>query len=192
MDKTAEYVAKNSEDFERTVLEKHIDDPRFRFLNPWDQYHAYYTAIKQYFRDKADQETKSLLGAIPMPPDDTAKVNKVQKLSSSGSVSFKLQPKMGAASGELPGPCSEFNKDVYLEDGEEGEAGIDVVEEEEEACPPPKKPKVEAEDDDDDHIGNTVKVCKYYSEGIMCGDWGNGELEVGTCISGRQDGAVMV
>lgn len=156
VDKTAEYVAKNSKDFERTVLEKHIDDPRFRFLNPWDQYHAYYTAMKKYFKDKADQETKSLLGAIPMPPEETAKVNNVQKLSSSGNVSFKLQPKMGTTPAELPGPCSEFNTDGYLEDGEEE---VDVKEEEEE-CPPPKKPKVEAEDDD---IGNTVKV------------WGGGE-----------------
>lgn len=149
VDKTAEYVAKNSDDFERTVLEKHIDDPRFSFLNPWDQYHAYYAAMKKYFKSKADEECKSLLGAIPMPPEDTVKVN-VQKLSSNGAVSFKLQPKTGATSADLPGPCSEFNKE--LGEGEELAEGVD-----EQECPPAKKQRVEAEEDD---IGSTVQVCR--------------------------------
>jgi len=48
IDKTAAYVAKNGTKFETTLIQRHLDDPRFNFLNPWDPFHGYYTNQKQY------------------------------------------------------------------------------------------------------------------------------------------------
>lgn len=36
------YVAKNGLSLEAKVREKHIDDPRFSFLLPWNEFHPYY------------------------------------------------------------------------------------------------------------------------------------------------------
>lgn len=95
IDKTAEYVARNSEDFERTVLEKHCGDPKFGFLNPWNKYYPYYKMRLQQNKEKAAEDA---LAAIEkdfqrMQKEETAKGEKIQKLSQSGTVSFKLQPK---------------------------------------------------------------------------------------------------
>lgn len=158
VDKTAEYVAKNSDDFERTVLEKHIGDSRFGFLNPWDQHHAYYTAMKKYFRTRVGEGDEFDPPAAETP-EEAAKPN-VQRLSSSGTVSFKLQLKTTCASStELPDPCSQFNKEGYLE-GEELVEGEGLAEGEEQECPPAKKQRVEnSEEAEDDDIGSTVQVC---------------------------------
>ena len=143
VDKTAEYVAKNSDDFERTVLDRHIGDPRFGFLNPWDPHHAYYVAMKSYFRTREG-------GVVPPPPPhqyvEESPPN-VQKLSLNGAVSFKLQPKAILSSAELPAPCSEFSHTNFMVE----EEGVN-----EQAPPPAKKPRVENGDDDD--IGSTVQV----------------------------------
>ena len=86
VDKTAEYVARNSDGFERTILQKHCDDPKFNFLNPWSEYHSYYQARKMHCRERIAQEQRekeSYLNSLP----------NVQRLGSSGAVSFKLEPK---------------------------------------------------------------------------------------------------
>ncbi|XP_041078744.1 splicing factor, suppressor of white-apricot homolog isoform X3 [Polyodon spathula] len=50
IDKLAEYVARNGLKFETSVRAK--NDARFEFLQPWNQYNAYYEFKKQYFRLK--------------------------------------------------------------------------------------------------------------------------------------------
>nr|CAG8476048.1 14335_t:CDS:2 [Entrophospora candida]CAG8555764.1 2267_t:CDS:2 [Entrophospora candida] len=42
IDKMAIYVAKNGQSLEAKVREKHIDDSRFSFLLPWNEFHPYY------------------------------------------------------------------------------------------------------------------------------------------------------
>lgn len=143
MDKTAEYVAKNSDDFERTVLDRHIGDPRFGFLNPWDPHHAYYMAMKHYFRARVGGE-----GVAPPPSVHQYMEERpphVQKLSLNGAVSFKLQPKAIPSSAEL---SAHFLEEAV---GEREEEGVNK-----QAPPPVKKPRVENRDEDD--IGSTVQV----------------------------------
>ena len=77
VDKTADYVAKNGSDFEKTVIMKHLDDRRFDFLHPWNQYHKYY---------------KSKLAAATEEIERNKPLN-LQKLNSQGGVSFKLASK---------------------------------------------------------------------------------------------------
>ena len=96
IDKMAEYVARNSEDFERTVLEKHVTDPKFGFLNPWNKFYPYY---KWRLRQNKERATEQALAAIEhdyqqqRAKEETLRGEKIQKLSQSGAVSFKLQPK---------------------------------------------------------------------------------------------------
>ncbi|CAG8515462.1 2051_t:CDS:2 [Funneliformis caledonium] len=49
VDKMSAYVAKNGQSLEAKVREKHIDDPRFSFLLPWNEFHPYY---KQKIKDE--------------------------------------------------------------------------------------------------------------------------------------------
>ncbi|KAL5477664.1 hypothetical protein EMCRGX_G024489 [Ephydatia muelleri] len=107
VDKTAEYVAKNDEGFERTVLDKHCDDPKFAFLNPWNQYHAYYQMKKEEFRKKRKIEELEKENALNKP--------NVQRLGVNGAVSFKLAIK----SSKPLTPKVDLN--VEEEDGGEGE-----------------------------------------------------------------------
>ena len=98
IDKTAEYVARNSEDFERTVLEKHCGDPKFGFLNPWNKYYPYYKLKLQLNKEKAVEEA---LAAIEedvrrKQKEETLKGKTIQKLSESGNVSFKMEAKKTA------------------------------------------------------------------------------------------------
>lgn len=86
VDKTAEYVARNSDGFERTILQKHCDDPKFNFLNPWSEYHSYYQARKMHCRERIAQEQREKENYLNSLPN-------VQRLGSSGAVSFKLEPK---------------------------------------------------------------------------------------------------
>jgi len=180
VDKTAEYVAKNSEKFERTVLERHLSDPRFSFLNPWDPYNYYYETTKQYHRSMNEMEPNQ--GGSPPSsqpqdsiPSDVLSLQKrnLQKLSSSGSVSFKLKPPKGSsAATSLTTPASGFEEECYYDEDEEGEEGGEGEERGEEdtgsfiegeQSPPSKKQKVE---EDSDEIGTTVQVslseCIYY------------------------------
>lgn len=161
VDKTAEYVARNSDSFERTVLEKHCGDPRFSFLNPWDQYHAYYQMKKQQFKEKSEQEDKEL----------KVKSN-VQKLSSSGAVSFKLQTK----NSKLLAPKVDLSvggedEDECGEEEQEGERGQNEIVnnglEDKVELPPAKRRRGEEEDDEEeeeeedtegDKIGCKVQV----------------------------------
>lgn len=159
VDKTAEYVAKNSDTFERTVLERHVGDPRFSFLNPWDKHHSYYQAMKHYCRTRMAQE------GMETPP--TMKEDKpvnVQKLSSSGTISFKLQSKPTAPV-ELVTPCSEFDAEEYCDELLEStarEAGYHTTMEHgnEKGQPPAKRHRFSNGDDPkgEDIMGNTVQV----------------------------------
>ncbi|XP_041379722.1 uncharacterized protein LOC121392681 [Gigantopelta aegis] len=52
VDKTADYVAKNGDSFQNTIVKHHLDDRRFDFLHPWNQYNAYYKAKVLDCREK--------------------------------------------------------------------------------------------------------------------------------------------
>ena len=96
IDKTAEYVARNSEEFERTVLEKHCGDPKFGFLNPWDKYYSYYKLQLQLNKERAAEQALAAIERDFQRMEREAATQRgevIQKLSQSGAVSFKLQPK---------------------------------------------------------------------------------------------------
>ena len=77
VDRTAEYVAKNGRDFQRTVILKHVDDRRFDFLHPWNQFNLYY-------KNKVETRTDEI---------ERSKPANMQSLNSQGSVSFKVASK---------------------------------------------------------------------------------------------------
>ncbi|CAG8795908.1 24641_t:CDS:2, partial [Gigaspora rosea] len=58
IDKMATYVSKSGESLEAKVREKHIDDPRFSFLLPWNEFHSYYRQRIQH--EKAAETTSDL------------------------------------------------------------------------------------------------------------------------------------
>lgn len=165
VDKTAEYVARNSDGFERTVLEKHCGDSRFSFLNPWDQYHAYYQMKKQQFLKKIVAEDKE--NSLKEKPN-------VQKLSSSGTISFKLPAK----SSKLLAPTVDLSTgdDDEYEEEEGGEGQRRRSESIDnglgEAGPPPAKRQCrdeedkggeeEEEDEEGDKIGCKVQVVSFF------------------------------
>ena len=78
VDKTADYVAKNGDSFQNTIVQHHLDDRRFDFLHPWNQYNAYYKAKVLDCREKRKDENTPF---------------NMQKLNSLGAVSFKLSSK---------------------------------------------------------------------------------------------------
>lgn len=164
MDKTAEYVAKNSENFERTVLDRHLSDPRFSFLNPWDPYHPYYEAMKQYNRSMLEPVVGAVTTETKEDEEVTQRLN-IQKLSSSGAVSFKLQPVKVSSSTGLLAPPSGFEEEAYSDDviddeeeqqQQEEKGGNAECGDDEQEDPPAKKQKLE--DDLNDEIGDTVQV----------------------------------
>ncbi len=109
VDKTALYVAKNDDAFESTVLEKHAGDPRFRFLNPWDQYHRYYQAKKRECKEKIAREEEEKENYLRSKPN-------LQRLDSSGAISFKLQTK----SPKVVEPSVDLSTEEEEREGEEG------------------------------------------------------------------------
>ena len=111
VDKMAEYAANNGEEFEKTVLEKNRNDPRFSFLRPGNEYHAYYTTKKLLYITKLRETSER--------QKETEKAA-VHSLKPDGSVGFALGgSKLQASS-------------VVLEDSssgeEEGEGLLDGVE----------------------------------------------------------------
>ena len=122
IDKTAEYVARNSDDFERTVLERHCGDPKFGFLNPWDQYYPYYKFRLAMNKEKAAEEALAVIKSNHRRKKENQFGKQVQKLSGNGAVSFKLQPKKSAVletdAVDLGPPAEEDEGEE--EEGEEG------------------------------------------------------------------------
>ena len=82
VDKTAEYVAKNGDKFEATIILKHLNDSRFGFLNPWNQYNHYYKTKVSECREMFKLSQEEL-------PEN------IQKLNNTGAVSFKVTGKAG-------------------------------------------------------------------------------------------------
>lgn len=80
VDKTAEYVAKNGEHFESTIILKHLNDAKFDFLHPWNQYNRYY-------KSKVADYKESIQKLQENAPSN------MQKLNVSGAVSFKMEVK---------------------------------------------------------------------------------------------------
>ena len=173
--KTAEYVAKNGDAFERTVIERHAGDPRFGFLNPWDKGHAYYQMLKQQHRQRLAYEAYSSQmgwnqypgmgsGAQQLPPSyETDKENiaseptNLQRLSESGTVSFKLQPKSTK---------NAFDPSSLVDLGTAEDAGEDEGQRstEEDGPPPAKKPRTEWNKMGTKVEVNCVCVCERESE----------------------------
>jgi len=85
IEKLAQYVAKNGEEFEQTVRKR--DEERFGFLNPGNIYHAHYIRRKLYFlEEKRKLQANELIAK---------KLNETEneKNSSKSSVSFTLAVK---------------------------------------------------------------------------------------------------
>ena len=57
VDKLANYVARNGEDFESTVKAK--NDARFEFLNPWNAHYSYYQYKKQLCQQQLKKKSSS-------------------------------------------------------------------------------------------------------------------------------------
>jgi len=62
IDKMSAYVAKNGQSLEAKVREKHIDDPRFSFLLPWNEFHPYYKQRIQEERNTIEPIEKGAAG----------------------------------------------------------------------------------------------------------------------------------
>ena len=177
--KTAEYVAKNGDDFEKTVIARHAGDPRFGFLNPWDKSHAYYQALKQQNRQRIAYEAYAAQMGLEQNPGMgqqdvyssemskegvVSEPTNLQRLSEWGTVSFKLQ---------VPKPTKVFDRSSLVdlgtledvgEEGNEGSLNCNGVEEEEKGEPASKKPRLEST-----KMGTKVEVrcyiCMYYNKG---------------------------
>ena len=179
--KTAEYVAKNGESFEKTVLEKHLDDPRFEFLSPWHRFHAYYKMKIEETRQRLLQQSQLVMPAgyhqqeqqqqPPSLPETSApsggveevpttapsqQPDNLQRLSSDGVVSFKLASK----------PARVLVPRLDLGGDEEEEAGADNEEESKKAAeqngerePEAKRPHLEPNSLNSDMLDNKVQVC---------------------------------
>ncbi|XP_061783089.1 splicing factor, suppressor of white-apricot homolog isoform X1 [Nerophis lumbriciformis] len=76
IDKLAEYVVRNGLKFESSVRAK--NDPRFDFLQPWNQYNSYYEYKKNYFMQK---EGKSLTEMNKLQWDESGSDSKISKAS---------------------------------------------------------------------------------------------------------------
>ncbi|XP_054612942.1 splicing factor, suppressor of white-apricot homolog [Dunckerocampus dactyliophorus] len=76
IDKLAEYVVRNGLKFEASVRAK--NDPRFDFLQPWNQYNSYYEYKKNYFMQK---EGKSLTEMGKLQSDESGSDSKMSKAS---------------------------------------------------------------------------------------------------------------
>ena len=109
VDKTAEYVAKNGDHFERTLILKHLLDSRFEFLHPWNEYNPYYKAKISETRDNIQKEMEASL------PSGT------QRLGSHGSVSFKVTAI----------PKKQLNPQYCIEEEEEEKRMLQIVTERE-------------------------------------------------------------
>ncbi len=193
IEKTAVYVAKNGEGFESTVIKRHLDDPRFGFLNPWGQYYSYYLDRKLYLNSckqppqtkhqpyqtemyqppRAEMYYQPPRGAVYQPPQAemylpsqtevyqppqtevylpsheppiSVPVEKpsVQKLSSSGTVSFRVQSK--------PVPSKLLSEGGHFEE----ESTVESVSE-----PPKKKARVESIGMGSTVQVNLIKLCVY-------------------------------
>ena len=53
IEKTASFVARVGENFEKKVAEREKDNPKFAFLKPTDAYHMYYRARVGFFKHNA-------------------------------------------------------------------------------------------------------------------------------------------
>ena len=136
IDKTAVYVAKNGSGFEATILKRHADDPRFSFLNPWGEYHSYYCQQKGYSQQQVAQEQWT--NHTSSDSNFTSERPGIQKLNSSGAVSFKLKTTKAHPDGG------------HFAESAQGAGTEDVP-----AEPPAKKSRF---DDKRDKIGSTFKV----------------------------------
>lgn len=131
VDKTAEYVAKNGEHFESTIILKHLSDVKFDFLHPWNQYNRYYKNKVVEFKEALQKQLEN------------APVN-MQRLNVSGAVKFKMEAK-GKVTPKLE------QRSVINED--QDDESIDEGDEQDTDPPLNKKPKVE-----ELAIDNTIKV----------------------------------
>ena len=154
--KTAEYVAKNGDAFERTVIERHAGDPKFGFLNPWGKGHAYYQMLKQQHRHRLAYEAYSSqmgwnqypgMGPGAQPSYEINEENVIseptnlQRLSESGTVSFKLQPRPLKNAFD---PSSLVDLGTSEDTGEdEGQRSMECNGHDEDGPPPSKRPRAE-------------------------------------------------
>ena len=127
--------------------------------------------MKQYNRSMLEAVVEGMTTEVEETEEVLQRPN-MQKLNSSGAVSFKLQPSKTSSSTSLQAPPSGF-EEVYS-DGEDSEHVDGVVDEKEEVIsecdadnqehPPTKKQRIDNDNDDDDNnddddeIGNTVQV----------------------------------
>lgn len=163
--KTAEYVAKNGEGFEKTVLEKHLDDPRFEFLSPWHRFHAYYKMKIAETRQRLQQQLQLTQAPVASPlgggeveevPNcSPPQLDNVQRLSSDGSVSFKLTSKSARV---LPPRLDLGGTEEDEEEDEEEEELKTETEYNGEREPDAKRPHVEPSSQHSDMLDNKVQV----------------------------------
>ena len=141
IDKTAAYVAKNGPSFEKTVLEKHVGDPRFDFLSPWSRYHGYYQAKVQEDRQRLTHGVHGN-GANTderKPAEEKIAAANLQRLSH-GAVRFTIAPK----------PVRTVQPGVDLGGEEEEEGG--------EGVPEAKRPRTEQEENGEDKMDGKIQV----------------------------------
>ena len=65
IDKTAEFVARNGQDFAKKVMQKEATNLKFQFMFENNPYHAYYQFKIQEFQHKISLEKHGLCGLTP-------------------------------------------------------------------------------------------------------------------------------
>eukprot|EP00698_Gefionella_okellyi_P005528 TRINITY_DN15041_c0_g1_i1.p1 TRINITY_DN15041_c0_g1~~TRINITY_DN15041_c0_g1_i1.p1 ORF type:complete len:741 (+),score=214.30 TRINITY_DN15041_c0_g1_i1:52-2223(+) len=65
VDKTAQFVARNGDDFEAKIAQTQASNPKFTFLKPTDPYHAYYRSKIKDFREGRVAEPAPAAAPVP-------------------------------------------------------------------------------------------------------------------------------
>jgi len=128
IDKTAEWVSKNGDDFEKKLMVKQEGDPRFNFLRQENIHYAYYQQIVRMKKneqlnddrtsiEKAAEEKiklkKVLLGELPEDQMPKSHIKKKDKQPPSGTPEVPLEkPLPDVWIIERPQPMSGLQDDV--------------------------------------------------------------------------------
>lgn len=87
IEKLAQYVAKNGQDFEQTIKQR--NESRFEFINPGNVYHGYYIKRKLYFlEERRKQQAEEIMAKNSKANGDASKTS-----DSKTQISFTLKEK---------------------------------------------------------------------------------------------------
>eukprot|EP00741_Cyanophora_paradoxa_P022730 tig00021501_g21952.t1 len=93
IDKTAQFVAKNGEDFERRIMMNERNNVKFNFLQYADPYNAYYKWKIMEFREGKSGAPAAATGASPPPAPADSQPAPAASVAAKSTVEKKAPPK---------------------------------------------------------------------------------------------------